>query len=248
MTQSTLKHLAIIMDGNGRWAKSRGLPRGAGHKAGIDSVHRVMNACEEFKIQYLTIFAFSSENWRRPRNEVRMLMDLFISTLKKELNELIDKGVRLEFIGDISAFDQNLCDWISQAEDRTKSNTGLYLNIAVNYGGRWDIAQAAKKLAMEVQNGSITLNDINEQTFGRYLSLNEFPEPDLLIRTGGESRISNFLNWQLSYAELYFTNCLWPDFDRDELKNAVSWFESRQRRFGKTPEQIASDTKKIQHA
>ena len=248
MTQSILKHLAIIMDGNGRWAKSRGLPRGAGHKAGIDSVHRVMTACERYKIQYLTIFAFSSENWRRPKSEVRMLMDLFISTLKKELNELIEKGVRLRFIGDIDAFEPNLRNWIQQAEIRTRDNTGLYLNIAVNYGGRWDIVQAAKKLSMDIQRGAVTVEKIDEQYFAGYLSLNELPEPDLLIRTGGESRISNFLNWQLSYAELYFTPCLWPDFDEEELGKAVVWYESRQRRFGKTPEQIDADDKKIQHA
>ncbi len=238
----SIRHLAIIMDGNGRWAQARGLPRSAGHKAGINAVHKVLRGCDEHKIANLTLFAFSSENWRRPRNEVRVLMDLFLATLKKELNILIEKNVRLRFVGDISAFDTHLQHRINQAEYQTEGNSGVSLNIAVNYGGRWDIVQAAIKLAQQVREGVLEPEDIDIEKFGASVCLSELPEPDLLIRTGGESRISNFLNWQLAYTELYFTNCLWPDFDVAALEEAVTWYAGRQRRFGQTPEQAKAAT------
>lgn len=237
-----LKHLAIIMDGNGRWARSRGLPRTAGHKAGLNAVRAVMRACEPHNISNLTLFAFSSENWRRPRNEVRLLMDLFVSTIKNELAELVESNVCLKFIGDIDVFESRLKKSIQQAENETADKTGLRLNIAVNYGGRWDIVQAARHIAYNVSTGEIKPKDITTEIFSKYICLNDIPDPDLLIRTGGEYRISNFLNWQLAYSELYFTDCLWPDFNKDELDRAIAWYASRQRRFGKTPEQVSSET------
>ncbi|HEX7027679.1 MAG TPA: polyprenyl diphosphate synthase [Gammaproteobacteria bacterium] len=247
--KETVKHLAIIMDGNGRWAKSHGLPRGAGHKAGIKAVHEVLRGCEEHHIPHLTLFAFSSENWRRPKSEVSFLMELFVSTLQKELDELVEKGIRLRFIGDVSAFEADLRHRILLAESKTCDNGKLFLNIAVNYGGRWDIAQAAARLARDVAEGRVDPEKIDADKFGQYVCLADMPEPDLLIRTGGEFRISNFLNWQLAYTELYFTSCLWPDFDQEELKKAVDWYDGRQRRFGKTPEQIAAvGSPKINHA
>ncbi len=235
---ASLKHLAIIMDGNGRWAKARGLPRTAGHKAGLKAVREVMQACEPYKIPNLTLFAFSSENWRRPKNEVKLLMDLFLTTIKKELSELIEKDVCVKFVGDTAAFEPRLQQRINEAQHETANNTGMRLNIAVNYGGRWDIAQAAKLLAYQVRDGELSPDDINVNTFANYISLSDIPDPDLLIRTGGEKRISNFLNWQVAYSELYFTDCLWPDFDRAELDLAIKWYAGRQRRFGKTSEQI----------
>jgi undecaprenyl diphosphate synthase len=243
-----LKHLAIIMDGNGRWAKGRGLPRNAGHKAGLESVFKVLQGCEQHRIENLTLFAFSSENWRRPKSEVRLLMDLFITTLNKEVNKLNEKNVRLRFIGDIEAFETRLRNSIRQAERQTESNTGLKLAIAANYGGRWDIAQAAAKVAADVSAGKISAADVTPELFGSYVSLSDSPEPDLLIRTGGECRISNFLNWQLAYTELYFTDCLWPDFGAEQLDQAVVWFTGRQRRFGQTPEQVAAGVKRLRHA
>ena len=233
-----LEHLAIIMDGNGRWARSRGLPRTAGHKAGLNAVRAVMRACEPHQISNLTLFAFSSENWRRPKNEVKLLMDLFVSTIKKELAELIENNVCLKFIGDIEAFEPKLKKSILQAESKTAGNNGLRVNIAVNYGGHWDIVQAAKHIAYKVRDGELKPEEINSEIFEKFICLNDIPYPDLLIRTGGESRISNFLNWQLAYSELYFTDCLWPDFDAGELERAVAWYAGRQRRFGKTPEQV----------
>jgi undecaprenyl diphosphate synthase len=236
----TLQHLAIIMDGNGRWAQARGLPRSAGHKAGLDSVQVVLQGCERHTIGNLTLFAFSSENWRRPKTEVKLLMDLFITTLNKEVGKLNDKNARLRFIGDISVFDSRLQHSIQQAEHSTATNTGLNLNVAVNYGGHWDIAQAAAKLAEDVRLGKLTAADITPDKFGEYVCLSDMPAPDLLIRTGGECRISNFLNWQLAYTELYFTECLWPAFDAEQLDRAIAWYAGRQRRFGQTPEQVAA--------
>jgi undecaprenyl diphosphate synthase len=243
-----LKHLAIIMDGNGRWARARGLPRNAGHKAGLETVFKVLQGCEQHRIGNLTLFAFSSENWRRPKSEVRLLMDLFITTLNKEVGKLNEKNVRLRFIGDIDAFETRLRNSIRQAERQTENNTGLKLAIAANYGGRWDISQAAARIALDVNAGKIATADITPELFGGYVSLSDSPEPDLLIRTGGECRISNFLNWQLAYTELYFTDCLWPDFGAEQLEQAVVWFTGRQRRFGQTPEQVAAGVKRLRHA
>ncbi len=203
-----LNHLAIIMDGNGRWAQSRGLLRGSGHKAGIRSVNRIMQGCHRHDIEHLTLFAFSSENWRRPKTEVGFLMDLFVTTIGKEISELVKNNVCLRFIGDVSAFDKRLQDSINDAVAKTADNTGLKLNLAVNYGGRWDIAQAAARIAAEVKVGQLEPADISAEKFADYVSMADMPDPDLLIRTGGEYRISNFLNWQLAYTELYFTECL----------------------------------------
>lgn len=240
-TSKNIQHLAVIMDGNGRWARMRGLPRGAGHRAGVKTVRQMISACEEHAIEYLTLFAFSSENWQRPKKEVSTLMDLFVSTLSKELPELHKNNIRLQFIGDLSRFDKNLKQAIESAEGKTCNNTGLKLNIAVNYGGRWDIVNAAKKVAQQVLAGNLTVDQIDESLFSQYLKLSTMPAPELLIRSGGEKRISNFLIWQTAYSELYFTDCLWPAFDKKELDKAVQWFDSRQRRFGRTPEQIDND-------
>ncbi|EDY85915.1 di-trans,poly-cis-decaprenylcistransferase [gamma proteobacterium HTCC5015] len=237
-TDNKPQHIAIIMDGNGRWAKRRGLPRTAGHKAGVKAARAVIEACEPHRIQHLTLFAFSSENWKRPEDEVSSLMQIFVSTLSKELKSLKERNVRLRFIGDKSAFDEKLRDHMASAETQTADNTGLQLNIAVNYGGRWDMTQAAYALAKKVQNGIIEPRHITEQTVAQHLSLSELPDPDLMIRTGGEHRISNFLLWQLAYAEIYFSPDWWPDFGAQQINDAVAWFGARERRFGQTSEQL----------
>lgn len=234
----SIQHIAIIMDGNGRWAQKRNLPRTAGHHAGVKSARAVIEACKPLKVKHLTLFAFSSENWQRPKEEVSTLMELFLSTLSKELVTLDKNNVRLRFIGDKSAFSEKLQGRMRAAEEQTQNNDGLNLSIAANYGGRWDIAQAARALAKKVQNGILEPRHITEQTLAQHLSLSDLPDPDLLIRTGSESRVSNFLMWQLAYAELHFSDVLWPDFDQDALAHAIQWFNQRQRRFGKTGEQV----------
>lgn len=232
------QHVAIIMDGNGRWARSRHLPRHAGHKAGVQATRLVVEECARRGVQVLTVFAFSSENWQRPKTEVGLLMELFVSTLQREADRLQENRVRMRFIGERAAFSNKLRKQIHAVEERTAGNDGLNLNIAANYGGRWDIAQAARRLAEDVERGWLRPDDITPERFGRYTELAELPEPDLFIRTGGEQRISNFLLWQLAYTELYFTDCLWPDFDSAELDRAFDVYRSRQRRFGRTGEQI----------
>ncbi|MEJ2608548.1 MAG: isoprenyl transferase [Candidatus Thiodiazotropha sp.] len=232
------RHLAIIMDGNGRWAKKRGLPRYAGHPAGVDSVRRVVEACVARQIPVLTLFAFSSENWRRPRKEVSLIMDLFIRSLKKEVRRLNRNDVKLRVIGDRMGFSEKLQQQIAEAEDQTSDNQGLLLQVAANYGGRWDITQAARHLAEQVKVGEISPAEIDEQAIAQRLSFAGVPEPDLFIRTGGEKRISNFLLWQCAYTELYFTDMLWPDFDEQALEAAILDFAGRQRRFGRTGEQV----------
>ena len=231
-------HVVIVMDGNGRWAKKRLLPRTAGHHAGVKTTRKIVEQCVENKIQALTIFAFSSENWKRPEQEVSSLMELFMSSLQTEVKSLHEQQVRVRFIGDVSAFSKKLQDKITQTMQLTVNNTGLQLNIAVNYGGRWDIARACKKIAEKVLAGELHSESIDAQMFDKYVCLSELPEPDLFIRTGGEQRISNFLIWQMAYTELYFTDLLWPDFDRQAFNDALVWFAGRQRRFGKTGEQI----------
>ena len=233
------QHVAIIMDGNGRWARKRHLPRHAGHKAGVKATRLIVEECARHKIPVLTVFAFSSENWRRPQTEVGMLMELFVSTLQREAKRLQENQVRLRFIGERSAFSEKLQKQILVVEDQTAANRGLALNIAANYGGRWDIAEAARCLAGQVERGELRADDITPELFARHTALAELPEPDLFIRTGGEQRISNFLLWQLAYTELYFTECLWPDFDSVELERAFVAYSSRQRRFGRTGEQVA---------
>jgi undecaprenyl diphosphate synthase len=232
------RHVAIIMDGNGRWAKKRFLPRYAGHPAGVESVRQAVQLCTDLGIEVLTLFAFSSENWRRPQQEVGLLMELFIKVLDQEAEKLHRRNVRLKIIGDRSAFSSKLQDYITRSEALTKNNTGLQLIIAANYGGRWDIVQATQKLAVQVQKGLLNPQDITSEHLNQMTSLADVPEPDLFIRTGGEQRISNFLLWQLAYTEFYFTDTLWPDFKRDAFKLALSSFASRQRRFGQTGEQV----------
>ncbi len=232
------RHIAIIMDGNGRWARSRGMPRPAGHREGVKSVRRVVEACRKHQVEALTLFAFSSENWRRPPTEVSLLMDLLISTLRKEIDSLHSNGVQVRFIGDRTTFSAKLRQLMDNSEVLTQDNPGLQLTIALNYGGQWDIAEAARKVAEQVQAGTIALSDIDAELLGKQLCLADLPEPDLFIRTGGEQRISNFLLWQLAYTELYFTDTLWPDFDEHSLVDALAAFAQRQRRFGQTDDQV----------
>ena len=237
-TAHNIEHIAIIMDGNGRWAQARKLPRSAGHHAGVKAARSVIEACKPNQIKNLTLFAFSSENWQRPEEEVSTLMELFLNTLAKELATLDKNNVRLRFVGDMSAFSDKLQQRMQDSAVQTKDNDGLNLSIAVNYGGRWDITQAARSLAKKVQNGILEPRHITEKAIAQHLSLAELPDPDLLIRTGNESRVSNFLMWQLAYSELHFSEVLWPDFDEQQLQAAIQWFNQRQRRFGKTGEQI----------
>jgi len=232
------RHVAIIMDGNGRWAKKRHMPRVAGHRSGVESVRAVVQRCGELGVKALTLFAFSSENWRRPEKEVGMLMELFIMALQRESKRLNERNVRLRVIGERSRFSEKLQNEIAKAEALTEANDGLELSVAANYGGRWDIADAARQIAEKVAVGEIAPSDVNEMLLGQYVSLADLPEPDLFIRTGGEQRISNYLLWQLAYSELYFTDTLWPDFKKAELDQAIEWFGGRQRRFGRTGDQV----------
>jgi undecaprenyl diphosphate synthase len=232
------KHVAIIMDGNGRWAKQKGKLRTFGHKAGVDSVRAAVRYCRSNGIPVLTMFAFSSENWKRPAEEVGVLMDLFKLVLSSEVKKLHKNDVRLKVIGDTSRFDKKLVEKIAKAEALTANNQSLVLNIAANYGGRWDIVDATRKIAEQVSAGLLQSSDITEASFDQFTSLTELPDLDLLIRTGGERRISNFLLWQLAYSELYFTDTLWPDFNEQAFQVAVDDFCDRQRRFGLTGEQV----------
>lgn len=234
-------HIAIVMDGNGRWAKSRLLPRTYGHKKGVDSVRRTIKACDKIGVKYLTLFAFSSENWKRPQEEVNALMSLFMTALESEAKSLAKNGIRLSFIGDIAAFPEKLQAKISQVEELTAGGTNLSMQIAANYGGRWDIVNACRQVVENIDAGNLTADEISEETLSSLISTNDIPDPDLFIRTGGEKRISNFLLWQLAYAELYFTDTLWPDFDAEQLNIAVEAYSTRQRRFGKTGDQIKSE-------
>lgn len=234
-------HIAIVMDGNGRWAKNKNRPRKMGHQAGVKSLRATIEQCLRIGVSTLTVFAFSSENWNRPASEVSRLMNLFLRALDKETSELHKNGIRLRFIGDKSAFKPALQAKMSAAELLTASNANMVVNIAVNYGGRWDITQAAKRLAMQVAEGKLSADDIDEQQLTRFLALADSPDPDLFIRTGGEMRISNFLLWQSAYTEFYFTPTLWPDFDAGELDLAIAAYQSRERRFGRTGEQVRSN-------
>jgi undecaprenyl diphosphate synthase len=226
------------MDGNGRWARKRALPRHAGHRAGVKSVRGIVENSARVGVDYLTLFAFSSENWRRPEEEVGMLMSLFLEALRREVAELHKNNVRLRFIGERGRLDAKLNDKISKAEDLTAANTGLRLQVAVAYGGRWDIVEAARTVALKVAAGEMTADAIDEAVFAAELQLGTAPDPDLLIRTGGEQRISNFLLWNLAYAELWFTDVLWPDFGAAEFEAALKYFSKRQRRYGHTGEQL----------
>ena len=232
------RHIAIVMDGNGRWARKRLLPRTFGHQRGVESVRKTIRACNSLGVEYLTVFAFSSENWKRPPEEVNALMSLFMKALENEAQSLAKNNIQMSFIGDLSAFPEKLTKKIMQVEELTKSGTSLKIRIAANYGGKWDIVQAALKLSAALQKKELLEDNITEVDMAKFLVTEGIPDPDLFIRTGGEKRISNFLLWQLAYSELYFTDVLWPDFNQDELLKAVEAFSSRDRRFGKTGEQI----------
>ncbi len=233
-TTSVPRHVAIIMDGNGRWAKKRFLPRVAGHRKGVEAVRETVKACAEAGVGYLTLFAFSSENWRRPPDEVTFLMQLFLRALEVEVEKLHRNDIRFKVVGDLVPFDARVLGHITRGETLTRDNKGLTLTIAANYGGRWDILQAAERCRREAPDAPIT-----EERLARFLSMSYAPEPDLFIRTGGEKRVSNFLLWQLAYTELYFTDALWPDFGAQALQEAFSSYRVRERRFGRTSEQLA---------
>jgi len=232
---ATPKHVAVIMDGNGRWARKRFLPRIAGHKRGVETVRDLVKQCVKLKVEYLTLFAFSSENWRRPADEVSFLMGLFMQALKREVVKLHQNNIKLVMIGDRSRFDAQLVEQIDASERLTAENTGLVLTIAANYGGRWDVLQAANKMQAALPQ---LAGHYREDHLSSYLSMSYAPEPDLFIRTGGEKRISNFLLWQLAYTELYFTDTLWPDFNEDAFNLAIQSYQQRERRFGRTSEQL----------
>lgn len=242
------KHIAIIMDGNGRWAQKRKLPRAAGHKRGVEAVRTIIDACASRGVKYVTLFAFSSENWQRPAGEVSFLMRLFVSVLHREVRKMHARGIRLRVVGDLSRFEARIQHLVQKAECETAQNTSMTVTIAANYGGRWDILQAARQCVSnalaentheKMQEGALSQSLLGEADFARYLALAHAPEPDLFIRTGGEKRLSNFLLWQLAYTELYFTECYWPDFDADALDEALANYQERERRFGKLSTQIA---------
>lgn len=232
------KHVAIIMDGNNRWAKKRFLPGVAGHKAGVKAVRSVVETSAKLGIEVLTLFAFSSENWRRPADEVSALMELFLRALEREVKKLHQHNIRLRIMGDVSAFAPRIQTLIAEAEQLTANNTQLTLVVAANYGGQWDIAQAAQKLAFEVQAGRLQPEDINEQALHEHVWLADLPAPDLVIRTGGEQRISNFMLWQTAYSEFFYSDALWPDFDQQHYQQALSAYMQRTRRFGRTDDQL----------
>ena len=250
------RHVCIIMDGNGRWARNRFLPRVAGHKRGVEAVRETVKACGDFGVDYLTLFAFSSENWRRPADEVSVLMQLFLRALESEVSKLHENGIRFKVVGDLTPFDARIRDMIAKAEELTRDNPKLTLTVAANYGGRWDILQAVNKATAKVQEAKLQhwralqaknaleaspmleFPNLTEADLAQHLSMSYAPEPDLFIRTGGEERISNFLLWQLAYTEFYFTRELWPDFNRASLLKAIESYRDRERRFGRTSEQL----------
>ena len=237
---SVPRHIAVIMDGNGRWAKKRFMPRVAGHQRGVKALRELVLTCLDMKIEYLTVFAFSSENWRRPPDEVSFLMDLFVKVLQREFKHMHEDNVRLKIIGDRSRLGDKLNLMIDETEALTAENTALTFTVAANYGGRWDIMQAMQAM---LKADPEKADGFSEEDFAAYLSMSYAPEPDLFIRTGGEQRISNFLLWQLAYAELYFTDTLWPDFDRAELDKAIASYQHRERRFGRTSDQLQDGTR-----
>jgi undecaprenyl diphosphate synthase len=239
MSKTTLPaHIAIVMDGNGRWANKRFMPRVAGHKAGVDAARRIVKSCAKKHIKVLSLFAFSSENWQRPAQEVNYLMELFLTGLEREVGMLHENNVQLRFIGNRDRFNEPLVKKIMEVEQLTSQNTGLVLIIAADYGGQWDICQAVKRITREVEEGKLKSDAITPALITSQLSFADLPDPDLFIRTSGELRISNFMLWQLAYAELYFTDTLWPDFDENELEKALTQFANRERRYGRSSEQI----------
>lgn len=237
------QHVAIIMDGNGRWAKRRGLPRIAGHNEGVESVRDTVEACGQLGVRYLTLYAFSTENWKRPEEEVSLLMRLLLRALRDETDRLHTNNVRIQAIGEIAKLPIEVQNELSEAIAKTKDNTGLTLILALSYSGRWDITQAVKRIACEVQQNKLGPDHITEQLIGSYLSTGSVPDPDLLIRTSGEFRVSNFLLWQLAYTEMYITPKLWPSFRRDELYEAIRSYQKRERRFGMVSEQLQATSR-----
>jgi len=237
-SQAGPQHIAIIMDGNGRWAKLQNQPRFMGHRAGVKAVEAIVKHCIELDVKVLSLFAFSSENWRRPSKEVSLLMELFSLALKQQVKRLHKNNIRLQIIGDLSKFSPSLQKQIQQSQQLTEKNTGLTINIAANYGGRWDVVQSVRKIAEKVNKGELDVADISESMITDSLATAALPEPDLFIRTGGEQRVSNFLLWQMAYTEFFFTDTLWPDFDAASLDQAVASFTQRERRFGQTSEQL----------
>jgi undecaprenyl diphosphate synthase len=232
------RHIAIIMDGNGRWAKRQGMARMFGHRQGVETVHRITEAAAELGVEFLTLYAFSTENWNRPKEEVDALMVLLVDTIVKETPTLMKNNISLQTIGDLSRLPQATRDKFLECIEQTSQNTGLTLVIALSYSARWEIIEATKRIASAVKDGQLLLEDINEEVLSNYMTTAQMPDPDLLIRTSGELRISNFLLWQLAYSELYFTNCLWPEFTNEEFYHAIVDYQHRERRFGKTSEQI----------
>lgn len=233
-------HIAIIMDGNGRWAKQKGMARILGHQNGVDAVRDTVEACAEIGINFLTLYAFSTENWNRPRYEIDALMELLVSALKKELKTMTDNNIRLLAVGDLKSLPEQCNKELNEVMELTRNNTRMSLVLALSYSSRWEITEAAKKVAEDARTGKISPAELDENTFGKYFNSAHIPDPELLIRTSGEHRISNFLLWQIAYAELYFTSKLWPDFRREDLYAAIVDYQNRERRFGKVSEQIAS--------
>ncbi|MEB8431022.1 isoprenyl transferase [Cocleimonas sp. KMM 6892] len=235
------RHIAIVMDGNGRWARAKHRPRFMGHKKGVEAVRDIVKACAELKVECLSLFAFSSENWKRPEEEISNLMSLFMLALEREAKALARNNVKLQIVGDLEQFSEKLQKKIKQVEQLTAESDGLKLIVAANYGGRWDVTQATKSIAQKVVDKDLKIDEITEDDVCENISTYGIPDPDLFIRTGGEKRISNFLIWQMAYTELYFTDVLWPDFDANELNLAIEDYSSRQRRFGKTSEQVIAE-------
>lgn len=236
-------HIAIIMDGNGRWAKKKGKPRTFGHRHGVTSVRETAEAAAEIGVKYLTLYAFSTENWKRPKLEIDALMHLLLSTIDSELRTLNDNNIRLNAIGDLSSLPKKIRERLFSAIENTAGNDRMTLTLALSYSSRWEIAEAARRMAKDCETGKINIGDISEEAFSDYLNTSSIPDPELLIRTSGENRISNFLLWQIAYAELYFTPKLWPDFRKDDLYEAICDYQSRERRFGKISEQLTEGTK-----
>lgn len=236
-------HIAIIMDGNGRWAKQRGLPRVAGHKKGVDTVKVIVEACAELGVKYLTLYTFSTENWNRPKDEVSTLMKLLLKSLKDRVDELCENDIRLTTIGDINALPNVVQKQLLEDIERTKNNKKMVLNLALSYSGRWEIVKGIKKLCDTVKNNKFDMDDLDEKSFAQFLESNDIPDPDLVIRTSGEFRVSNFLLWQIAYSEFVITDVYWPDFDRQQLYQAIRQFQKRERRFGKVSEQVKKEKK-----
>jgi undecaprenyl diphosphate synthase len=236
------KHIAVIMDGNGRWAKSKGMPRVFGHKNGVTAVREISEACAELGIKHLTLYAFSTENWNRPPTEVSALMTLLVETIRKEIKTLNKNNIRLNAIGDLSKLPEKSYHALKQGMQETSANTGLTLHLALNYSSRWEITHAVKNIATDIQNGKISVDAITEGLFEQYLNTNGIPDPELLIRTSGEMRISNYLLWQIAYTELIFLDVMWPEFRKINLYTAIEEYQKRERRFGKTGDQVGTET------